>query len=146
MDDLIYFISLLNQLCVVWDSGLPQENITDLERTRKTFCKMVLKEKYLTYPQALATLRLQRKKTKPIAQNNEHLIGVFCMCSGQILQFYFKSNTSMKYILRKHKPKNSGWYLFTATTALKGYENHKDALTAKITSHRAKDVFGATSA
>ena len=69
MDELIYCLSLLNPLCVVWDSGLPEENIMDLEITRKTFCKMVLKEKYLTYPQALATLRLQRKKkNKPIAK------------------------------------------------------------------------------
>ena len=70
-----------------------------------------------------------------------HLEGVFCVCSVQILQFYFKFLESMKYILSKYKPKKSGGYLFTATSALKGYENHKEALTTKITSHRAEDVF-----
>ena len=55
----IYCLSLLEQSCVVWDSGLTQENKTDLERTQKTFCKMVLEENYLTYPKALETLRLQ---------------------------------------------------------------------------------------
>ena len=55
----IYCLSLLEQSCVVWDSGLTHQNKTDLERTQKTFCKMILEENYLTYPQALETLRLQ---------------------------------------------------------------------------------------
>ena len=55
----IYCLSLLEQSCDVWDSGLTQENKIDLERTQKTFCKMILEENYLAYPQALKTLRHQ---------------------------------------------------------------------------------------
>ena len=30
----------------------------------------------------------------------------------------------MKYILYKHKPGKSEWYVVSATTAFKGYEDH----------------------
>ena len=63
----VYCLSVLEQSCVVWDSGLTEENKMDLERTQKTFCKMVLEENYSTYYEALLTLRLQtleeRRKT-----------------------------------------------------------------------------------
>ena len=55
----VYCLSLLEQSCIVWDSGLTEENRTDLERTQKTFCKMVLEENYLNYNNALITLRLE---------------------------------------------------------------------------------------
>ena len=31
---------------VVWHSSLPQENIDDLERTQKTYAKIMMKDKY----------------------------------------------------------------------------------------------------
>ena len=40
----IFCRSVLEQSCVVWDSSLTQDNIDDLERTQKTFAKLVLKE------------------------------------------------------------------------------------------------------
>ena len=62
-----YCLSVLEQSCVVWSSGLTNENKMDLERTQKTFCKLVLEENYSTYYEALLTLRLQtleeRRKT-----------------------------------------------------------------------------------
>ena len=62
-----YCLSVLDQSCVVWSSGLTNENKMDLERTQKTFCKLVLEENYSTYYEALLTLRLQtleeRRKT-----------------------------------------------------------------------------------
>ena len=41
--------SVLEQSCVVWGTSLTQENNEDLERTQKTFSKLVLKEKYKDY-------------------------------------------------------------------------------------------------
>ena len=38
--------SVLEQSCVLWHTSLTQENSEDLERTQKSFVKMVLKNKY----------------------------------------------------------------------------------------------------
>ena len=38
--------SVLEQSCVVWHGSLTQENENYLERTQRTFCKLILKEKY----------------------------------------------------------------------------------------------------
>ena len=50
--------SVLEQSCVVWGSSLTKENIENLERTQKTFSKMVLREKYKNYENALTILNL----------------------------------------------------------------------------------------
>ena len=59
-----YCLSLLEQSCAVWNSGLTGENEKDLERCQKTFCRLVLQEKYISYNNALATLRLQTLKER----------------------------------------------------------------------------------
>ena len=43
---------------MVWHSSLTQENIDDLERTQKTFSKLVLKENYQNYENAQLKLNL----------------------------------------------------------------------------------------
>lgn len=62
-----FCLSVLDQSCVVWHSGLTEENRSDLERTQKTFAKLVLEEDYETYEKALNTLHLEtlesRRKT-----------------------------------------------------------------------------------
>ena len=62
-----FCLSVLDQSCVVWDSGLTAENKADLERTQKTFTKLVLEEDYETYPKALQELQIEtlekRRKT-----------------------------------------------------------------------------------
>ena len=55
----VYCLSVLDQSCVVWGSGLTRENINDLERTQKTFTKLVLQERFRTYNEALVDLGLQ---------------------------------------------------------------------------------------
>ena len=42
----VFCRSILEQSCVLWHSSLTQENTDDLERTQKSFCKIVLREKY----------------------------------------------------------------------------------------------------
>ena len=65
---IIFCRSVLEQSCVVWHSSLTQENIDDLERTQKTFTKLVLKEKYLSYEDSLIKLNLD-----PVSQRRQAL-------------------------------------------------------------------------
>ena len=44
----VYYLSVLDQLCVVWGSGLTAESSNDLERKQTTFAKLVLQEDYIT--------------------------------------------------------------------------------------------------
>ena len=53
---ILFCRSLLEQSCVVWGTSLTQDNINDLERTQKTFSKLVLKEKYKNYGNTLILL------------------------------------------------------------------------------------------
>ena len=51
--------SVLEQSCVLWHNSLTLENKEDLERTQKSFAKMVLGQKYSNYENALIQLNLQ---------------------------------------------------------------------------------------
>ena len=55
---IVFCRSVLEQSCVVLHSSLTQENIEDLERCQKIFTKLVLKDKYLNYEDALIKLNL----------------------------------------------------------------------------------------
>jgi hypothetical protein len=55
----LFCLSVLEQSCVVWGSSLTQENKDDLERTQKSFAKLVLGHKYKDYESALTQLDLQ---------------------------------------------------------------------------------------
>ena len=60
----VFCRSVLEQSCAVWHSSLTQENEEDLERTQKTFSKMILKDKYVNYENALMFLNLESLKTR----------------------------------------------------------------------------------
>jgi hypothetical protein len=55
----VFCRSILEQSCVIWDSGLTQENRNDLERTQKTFLKLILEEDYGNYNNALHISQLE---------------------------------------------------------------------------------------
>lgn len=55
---ILYCRSLLEKSCVLWHSLLTKENLNDLERTQKTFTKLILQNKYKTYEEALIKLNL----------------------------------------------------------------------------------------
>ena len=55
---ILYCRSVLENSCVVWSSSLTMENKYELERTQKSFCKMVLEKKYINYEKALLKLNL----------------------------------------------------------------------------------------
>ena len=53
---LIYILfvrSVLEQSCPVWNSSLTVENVQDLERVQKNALKIILKENYTSYSDAL---------------------------------------------------------------------------------------------
>jgi hypothetical protein len=54
----VYCRSVLEQSSVLWQGALTQENRDSLERTQKTFVKLILKNKYTTYEEALERLNL----------------------------------------------------------------------------------------
>ena len=54
----LFVRSLLEQSCQVWHPMLTEENTSDLERVQKSALKIILKEQYITYDQALETLML----------------------------------------------------------------------------------------
>ena len=51
--------SVLEQSCVVWGSSLTKENQDDLERTQKSFAKLVLRYQYTNYETALIKLDIE---------------------------------------------------------------------------------------
>ena len=60
----VFCRSVLEQSCAVWHSSLTQENEEDLERTQKSFCKLVLKENYISYDNALFKLNMETLKER----------------------------------------------------------------------------------
>ena len=53
-----YIRSILEQSCTIWHSGLTVEDIQDLERVQKSALRIILKDGYQTYDQALESLGL----------------------------------------------------------------------------------------
>ena len=55
----VYCRSILEQSAVVWGAMLTEENKEDLERTQKSFAKLVLEENYTTYLNSINFLGLE---------------------------------------------------------------------------------------
>ena len=55
----IYCRSVLEQSSVVWSSSISQKNKNDLERTQKSFSKLILKNQYTNYQEALLKLNIE---------------------------------------------------------------------------------------
>ena len=49
----LFIRSMLEQSCVVWHSAITQEETADLERVQKVCLRIILKQEYQTYEQAL---------------------------------------------------------------------------------------------
>ena len=99
---ILFCRSVLEQSCVVWGSSLTQENIENLERTQKTFAKLVLKEKYKNYENALSILNLEnlenRRKilTKRFATNG--------IMSNTLTDLFPMNNKEHEMKKRKNEP------------------------------------------
>ena len=60
----LFLRSILEQSCVVWHTSLTVEEITDLERVQKVACKIILKDRYDNYVQALKLSHLGQIEQK----------------------------------------------------------------------------------
>ena len=56
--------SKLEQSAVLWHSSLTQKNENDLERIQKAALKVILKERYQSYSEALSTLKIKSLKDR----------------------------------------------------------------------------------
>ena len=56
---ILYIRSVLEQSCVVWHFDITEEEKMDLERVQKIACKIILKDNYESYQQALKVLNLE---------------------------------------------------------------------------------------
>ena len=59
-----YVRSLLEQSCTIWHSGLSGENSDDLERVQKSALKVILKDSYKNYTNALNILDFETLKDR----------------------------------------------------------------------------------
>ena len=67
---LIYMLQIrskLEQSAVVWHSGLTQKNRMDLERVQKSALKLILKERYLNYKNALVVMGMDSLEVRSSA-------------------------------------------------------------------------------
>ena len=55
----LFIRSILEQSCVVWHSAITKEEENDIERVQKVCLKIILKQDYISYEQALETVNLQ---------------------------------------------------------------------------------------
>ena len=69
---IIFVRSVIEQSAVVWNSSLTQENAYDLERVQKNALKIILKENFITYEDALQKLKLQslQERRDMLCENN----------------------------------------------------------------------------
>ena len=87
-----YIRSLLEQSCTGWHSGLTQENSEDLERVQKSALKVILKESYKNYSNALNILELESLKDRreflclQFAKNN---------LKNDKINYFFPKNTKV---------------------------------------------------
>ena len=61
---ILFIRSLLEQSAPVWHSSITQENSDDLERVQKSALKIILKQRYKDYPNALKLLELDTLKQR----------------------------------------------------------------------------------
>ena len=86
----LYIRSLLEQSCTVWNSGLNEENIQDLERIQKSALKIILGDQYKSYDQALNLLELEN-----LSDRRESLCLEFakkCLKNDKMKKYFPRNN------------------------------------------------------
>ena len=73
--------SKLEQSAVVWHSGLTRRNADDLERVQKSALKLILKERYIDYRNALKVVRLDTLNNN---NNNRFIISTINPGTGKV--------------------------------------------------------------
>ena len=55
---ILYIRSLVEQACVVWASSITQQEVQSIERVQKVALRVILKDKYISYTNALQVTKL----------------------------------------------------------------------------------------
>ena len=85
---ILYIRSVLEQSCQVWHSSLSLENLMDIERVQKNSLKIILKEEYSSYEEALEKVDLESlvdrrnhlcQKFAKACLNNKNLESMFLL-------------------------------------------------------------------
>ena len=68
-DDLVliyclYIRSLLEQNCNVWSASITQEENDDIERVQKVACRIILKDDYTSYQEAITILNINSLRSR----------------------------------------------------------------------------------
>ena len=98
----LFCLSILEQSCVVWGSSLTQEDEDNLERTQKTFAKLVLRDQYIDYESALIRLDL-----KDLGSRRKTLMLKFAkdgIKSGKLVDYFKPRQTDHHMELRQPDP------------------------------------------
>ena len=94
-----YIRSILEQNCTVWHSGLSAENSENIERLQKTSLKIILKDEYKSYENALNLLDLE-----PLFERREILCYNFakkCLNNPKMKHFFRLKNKEHQMKTRK---------------------------------------------
>ena len=97
---ILYCRSILEQSSVVWSTSLNNENIEDLERLQKSFCKMVLGKKYTNYETALLKLNLISLEKRRTAINLKFAKDAL---ESNTMNDIFIKNKNEQYSTRNHE-------------------------------------------
>ena len=96
-----YCRSVLEQSAVLWQGALTQENRETLERTQKTFAKLLLKNNYKSYEQSLQTLDLPALDAR---QNQLTLqFAKKCIQNGKMAHLFPLKGKKHDYLLRNNQ-------------------------------------------
>ena len=96
----LYIRSVAEQSCVVWGSAITVEEENDLERIQKVALRIILKEKYVSYSNALAIAKLDTLKSRRIVLM--HRFAIKCT-KNQFTQGMFPLNKSKVNTRNKEK-------------------------------------------
>ena len=89
------------QSCVVWHSGLTIQEENDLERVQKVALKIILKDQYISYDNALNYLQLESLKDRRI-----HLCLTFarkCLGNPKMKELFLPNNRTHTMLPRNHE-------------------------------------------
>ena len=104
----VYCLSILEQSAVVWGGMLTDENKQDLERTQKSFVKLVLEENYTTYLSSLKSLGLETLETR--RKNQTLKFAKTSLADGHFSDLIYKN-------IKKNRPKTRKKEYYNVTFA-----------------------------
>ena len=98
---ILFIRSILEQSATVWHSSLSQENINDLERVQKSAMKIILKNRFQGYQNALNRLKL-----KTLSERREELclnFAIKCTNNSKLSSMFPRNEKNHQVETRKYE-------------------------------------------